>query len=98
MPNCSGQSTAVWCLAHDKNISHHSDIYESFIADWDRFCSASIHIDVYLPLPEASVAILLEKRNEMAQKLSPWIFPEQTGSKTEIGQVWSTVNIIISKL
>ena len=43
MPNCSGQSTAMF------NTWYKYDIYESFIADWDTFRSASIPIDVCLP-------------------------------------------------
>ena len=58
------QDSPLRCLAHDKNINHRSDIYESFIADWDKFRSASIPIDVCLPLPEARVAnVLKTKRN-----------------------------------
>jgi hypothetical protein len=58
------QDSPLRCLAHDKNINHRSDIYESFIADWDKFRSASIPIDVCLPLPEASVANLLKNETK----------------------------------
>ena len=52
------------CLAYDTNINHRSDIYESFVADWDKFRSANIPIDVCLPLPEASVVILLKNETK----------------------------------
>ena len=52
------------CLAHDENINHRSDIYESFVADWDKFRSASITIDVCLLLPEASVANSLKNETK----------------------------------
>ena len=46
------------------NINHRSDIYELFIAELGKFCSASISIDVCLPLPEASVANLLKSETK----------------------------------
>ena len=73
-------------LAHDKNINHRSDIYESFIANWDKFRSASIPIDVCLPLPEASVANVLKNETKWHRNCRR-IFPGQTDSKTEIGYV-----------
>ena len=78
------QDSPLRCPAHDKNINHRFDIYETFIADWDRFRSASIPIYVCLLLPEASVANLLNTKRNGTENTDICLLCEQQDTEDDI--------------